>query len=75
MGIVSAVVVAGYTVHNGTLIEEGKVVIGVLWYVWKQVKTTPYFFHIRKILIEICVEKDQSGLQRGSHLWPKRGFT
>jgi hypothetical protein len=37
--------------------------------------STPYFFHIRKILIEICVEKDQSGLQRGSHLWPKRGFT
>ena len=39
MGIVSAVVVAGYRVHNGTLIEEGKVVIGVWWYVWKQVKT------------------------------------
>ena len=38
-------------------------------------EATPYFFYIRKILIEICVEKDQSGLQRGSHLWPKRGFT
>ena len=43
MGIVSAVVVAGYTVHNGTLIEEGKVVIGLLWYVWRRLKTTYYY--------------------------------
>ena len=39
VGIVWVVVVGGYTVHNWGLIEEVRVIIGLLWYVWTRVET------------------------------------